>query len=247
MLTRTLIIQMFFVTSAVSAELSTVGSGALEVDVCKINLLKDVVRTFWRDIDGSYFAAIDRVVSRLSLQGEKLVCASNAGIYGKDLRPLGLYIENGRVFRFLNTRKEGYGNFYLQPNGVFWLTEKGAFIGTTDQVQTNWSQLSTQMMFASQSGPILFLEGRINANFTKGSENRLTRNGVCIKSGNEFVLAKSRHPINFYDFSTVLRDEAGCRDGLYLDGSISELFPFGRPIVRADFGPMIGVVQPLSH
>ena len=113
MLTRFLLLLLLLSTHASGAELATLGSGTLAIDVCKINLQKDVVRTFWRDDDGSYFASIDRLAGRLNLKGDKLVCASNAGIYGKDLRPLGLYIENGRVFRFLNTRKEGYGNFYV--------------------------------------------------------------------------------------------------------------------------------------
>jgi uncharacterized protein YigE (DUF2233 family) len=245
--TRTLLLIAALNTSVGAMELLTVGSGTLAVDVCKIALGKDVVRTFWRDADGSYFGSIDRVANRLNQQGEKLACASNAGIYGKDLRPLGLYVEYKRIFRHLNTRKEGYGNFYVQPNGVFWITQTGAHIGTTDEVQSNWDQIVAEIRFAIQSGPILFSANKINPIFTQGSENRLVRNGICVKSDTEFALAKSRYPINFYDFATVLRDEVGCRDGLYLDGSISELFPFEKPLRRADFGPMIGVVQSIGR
>jgi uncharacterized protein YigE (DUF2233 family) len=59
------------------------------------------------------------------------------------------------------------------------------------------------------------------------------------------VLAKSRYPINFYDFASTLRDGLGCQDALYLDGSISELFPLEGG-VGAPLGPMLGVVVPLK-
>ena len=233
-------------TPICAAELSSAGKGSQILDTCKIDLTKDVVRTFWRDADGTPLGAFTRVLNSLNLHGERLVCASNAGIYGKDLLPIGLYVENGKVLRRLNTRKEGFGNFYLQPNGVFWLSDHGASISTTDEVQSHWEQIGPVIQFATQSGPILFLADQINAAFTPGSDNRLVRNAVCLKSSIEVVLAKSRFPINFYDFASVLRDEVGCHDGLYLDGSVSELYPFEGRSIRTEFGPMIGVVEP-SH
>jgi uncharacterized protein YigE (DUF2233 family) len=93
----------------------------------------------------------------------------------------------------------------------------------------------------------LFQRNQINPVFTPGSDNRVVRNGICIKTDSQFVLAKSRYPINFYEFSVALRDEVGCRDGLYLDGSISELYPFEGPLIGIEFGPMIGVVVPITN
>ena len=232
---------------AVAAEVTTVGTGSQVVELCKIDLSRDIVRTFWRDTDGTFFGSIAKVTSRLQQRGERLVCASNAGIFGKDLRPLGLYVENGHTFRRINTRKEGYGNFYLQPNGVFWVTPDGAAIASTDEVQSRLEQIAPQIKFATQSGPILFRANQINPLFLPGSDNRLVRNAICVKSVSQIVLAKSRFPINFYDFSVALRDEVGCQDGLYLDGSISELYPFEGRLLGTQFGPMIGVVVPVTN
>ena len=41
-------------------------------------------------------------------------------MYGEDLKPIGLYVENGRTLRKLN-RRNGPGNFHLKPNGVFFI------------------------------------------------------------------------------------------------------------------------------
>ena len=232
---------------AVAAEVTTVGTGSLIIELCKIDPSKDTVRTFWRDTDGTFFGSIAKVVSRIHQRGERLVCASNAGIFGKDLRPLGLYAENGLVLRRINTRKDGYGNFYLQPNGVFWLTQDGAAIASTDEVQSSFEQIAPQIKFATQSGPILFQADQINPLFAPGSENRVIRNAICVKSTSQIVLAKSRYPINFYEFSVALRDDVGCHDGLFLDGSVSELYPFEGRLIGTEFGPMIGVVVPITN
>ena len=93
-------------TPICAAELSSTGKGTQILDTCKIDLTKDVVRTFWRDADGTPLAGFTRVLNSLNLHGERLVCASNAGIYGKDLLPIGLYVENGKVLRRLNTEKK---------------------------------------------------------------------------------------------------------------------------------------------
>ena len=240
------ILSVFTLQSAAicAAELSSAGKGSQILDTCRISLASDTIRTFWRDADGTPFGTFNRVLNKLSLHGERLVCASNAGIYGKDLAPIGLYVENGKVLRRLNTRKEGFGNFYLQPNGVFWLSDQRASISTTDEVQSRWKQIGPVIKFATQSGPILFLADQINTTFAPGSDNRLVRNAVCLKSSAEIVLAKSRYPINLHEFASVLRDEVGCHDGLYLDGSVSELYPFHGRLIESEFGPMIGVVEP---
>lgn len=226
-----------------AAELTTVGRLSNMVDACKINLKRDVVRTYWRDADGLIFGSMDRLSTALNRTGDKLTCASNAGIFGKDLHPIGLYMEDGQILRRLNTRKDGYGNFYLQPNGVFLISDAGAMILTTDEFQSLDGQSISNIRIATQSGPILMKSNQINPIFTPGSDNRLVRNAVCTSSRDELVLAKSRYPINFFDFANILREDLGCHDGLYLDGTISELFPFEGPLIKTNFGPIIGVIE----
>jgi uncharacterized protein YigE (DUF2233 family) len=59
------------------------------------------------------------------------------------------------------------------------------------------------------------------------------------------VFAISDAPLTFYVFAKFFIDELGCREALYLDGSISSLYApqVGREDDRRDLGPMFGVVR----
>lgn len=228
-----------------AATLASYGQGDQTIDACRLNLTRDSVRMFWRATDGSIFGNFARLNAWLLTRNEHLVCASNAGIYGKDLRPIGLYVEAGKVLHKLNTRKEAYGNFYLQPNGVFLLSEHEATILSTDEIAVELDQRLPFIRYAAQSGPILLRNGEINPSFTQGSDNRVIRNAVCVISSTDIALAKSRAPMNFDDFAMRLRDKLGCRDALYLDGSISQLYPYDNNNFAPSFGAMIGATVPI--
>jgi len=214
------------------------------IDACQLNLAQDNVRMFWREADGSVFGNFGRLAVSLLARNERLVCATNAGIYGTDLRPIGLYVEAGKVLHRLNTRKEAYGNFYLQPNGVFLLTDHEATILSTDEIAVELETRLLPIRYATQSGPILLRNGQINSAFTPGSDNRVVRNAVCVMTAREIALVKSRTPINFHDFARQLRDKLGCRDALYLDGSVSQLYPFDSGNSGPNFAAMIGATVP---
>ena len=229
---------------AAAAELATYGTDGLAIDACRLKLGRDHVRTFWRDPNGLVFGSFDRLSAWLATRGETLVCATNAGIYGEDLRPIGLYVEGGQVGRKLNVRKQAYGNFYLQPNGAFLLSDNEAKILTTDEISADAEKQLSSIRYATQSGPILLRNTEINPLFKPGSENRVVRNAVCVISSTEIVLARSRAPINFHDFAEQLRGKVGCRDALYLDGSISQLYPFGNPTLGPSLAPLSGAPRP---
>ncbi len=236
---------MAFVVSSVSAAtLTSYGHGDQIIDVCQVNLTHDNLRMFWRGDDGAPLANFGRLSEWLVARHEQLVCATNAGIYGTDLRPIGLYIEAGKMLHKLNTRKDAYGNFYLQPNGVFLLSDHEAAILSTDEVASDPDTHLTKIRYATQSGPILLYGGKINALFTQSSENRVVRNAACVISATDIALVRSRSAINFYDFARQLRDKLGCRDALYLDGSVSQLYPYDKGNLGQSFAAMIGVTMP---
>lgn len=229
---------------ASAAIFASYGQTGQMIDACQLNLAQDNVRMFWREADGSVFGNFGRLAVSLLARNERLLCATNAGIYGTDLRPIGLYVEAGRVLHRLNTRKEAYGNFYLQPNGVFLLTDHEATILSTDEIAVEWETRLLSIRYATQSGPILLRNGQINSAFTPGSDNRVVRNAVCVITAREIALVKSRTPINFHDFARQLRDKLGCRDALYLDGSVSQLYPFDKGNSGPNFAAMIGATVP---
>ena len=227
-----------------AATFASYGQADQILDACQLNLAHDNVRMFWREVDGSVFANFGHLGAWLLARNERLICATNAGIYGTDLRPIGLYIEAGKVLHKLNTRKEAYGNFYLQPNGVFLLTDREATILSTDEIDVELETRLPSIRYGTQSGPILLRNGKINPLFTQGSKNRVVRNAVCVITTTDFILVKSRFPINFHDFSQLLRDKLGCRDALYLDGSVSQLYPYDNGNFGPNFAAMIGATVP---
>ena len=157
----------------------------------------------------------------------------------EDRTPLGLYIENKQQVRPLN-KARGSGNFYLQPNGVFYITSdnKAAVCQTKDFTNNG------KVKYATQSGPLLVVDGEINSVFTKGSSNTNIRNGVGVLPNGEVVFAMSKSLINFYDFAKYFQD-MGCKYALYLDGFVSRTYLPEKNWSQTDgdFGVIIGVTK----
>src|ERR1700692_4202755 len=136
-----------------SVELIDYPFGDQRISTCKIDLRRDVIRMFWKDDNKVVLGRFSRLQALLRARGEDIVCATNAGIYEEDHRPLGLYIENGVTRRRLNLRKNAYGNFYLQPNGIFLIRDRQAQIVDTDRFAAEQDALLPGVLFATQSGP----------------------------------------------------------------------------------------------
>lgn len=197
------------------------------------------VRLYYQDERGRRLGSLGRLRSWLAGRGQTLALALNGGMYAPEGRPQGLFVENGRVRVPLDTA-HGAGNFYLQPNGVFYLTtERQAGICATRQFQ-----LVRRVAYATQSGPLLVHEGQCNPLFSASSTNMVVRNGVGIRPDGSVLLAISRNPVNFYKFAHYFRQQ-GCREALYLDGFVSRLYwpAGGWRQLDGDFGVIIGVVQ----
>ena len=153
----------------------------------------------------------------------------------------GLFTENGKTLMPLDTAA-GTGNFYLKPNGVFYLgTDRSAHI-----VPTAAFRPDGRVAYATQSGPMLVLDGQIHPAFRPGSANVQVRNGVGILPDGRVLLAMSRTKISFYDFAQYFR-RAGCRQALYLDGFVSRTYApaAGWTQLDGDFGVIIGVSEPM--
>lgn len=216
------------------------------IHACRIDLRQESVRMFWKDDRGNVFGDFDKLNAWLRSRKETLVCATNGGIYEENLRPLGLYIEEGRLVRRLNLRKHAYGNFYLEPKGIFFIQGLQAQIVDVDTFLGNSAELMTSVGFATQSGPMMLQYGSINPQFSPRSVNQLIRNAVCISSPHEVVFALSSIPVNFYEFSRFLRDKLGCTDALHLDSKVSRLYPVVTPIFTPSIGVIIAVTRPIN-
>ena len=188
------------------------------------------------------FKSIKNLKTWLELKHQRLLFAMNGGMYKRDNSPQGLYIENKRAITPLDTLT-GSGNFYLKPNGVFYLTtDHVAFICVSADFNDNG-----KIKYATQSGPMLVIDGQIHPAFKEGSTNLNIRNGVGILPGNKVLFAMSKKEINFYDLATYFKN-MGCKNALYLDGLVSRTYLPEKHWIQTDgnFGVIIGVTEPIK-
>src|SRR6187401_2041880 len=102
-----------------------------------VDIKKQDLKLYWKDDKQQNFKSILNLKTWLEKNNKKLAFAMNAGMYKEDNSPLGLFIENKKVISPLNT-KSGNGNFYLKPNGVFYITTDNApVICTTKDFNNN--------------------------------------------------------------------------------------------------------------
>ena len=205
--------------------------------VCEARAGEDL-RLFLNDDQGQPyggFAALDR-----ALAPRRLAWAMNAGMYQPDLSPVGLYIEDGVQAHGIVT-SDGPGNFGLLPNGVFCIGARFAVVESRA-----FKADPPDCDDATQSGPMLVIEGDLHPAFKPGSDSLNIRNGVGVSSDGKtawFVLSEQR--VNFDLFARFFRDGLGARDALYFDGSISRLYApeIGRRGGGFPIGPIVGVVE----
>ncbi len=192
------------------------------------------------DDSGQYFENHGRLKQWLARENKKLLFAMNGGMYLPDLSPQGLYIENGIKKKDIDQKRKGYGNFYLSPNGVFYITdERQAFVVTTDNYLGKDNH-----RYATQSGPMLLINGAIHPEFNEGSTNLHIRNGVGVLPDGQVLFAMSKEKINFFDFARFFQ-EHGCQNALYLDGFVSRTYLPGQNWVQEDgrYGIIIAQIE----
>jgi uncharacterized protein YigE (DUF2233 family) len=223
-----------------AVEFSEAFIGGKRVSVARVDVRNEHLRLFLNDDAGRPFSRFERLSAWLKLRDRSLPFAMNAGMYHADSSPVGLFVSEGRQISPLNTTN-GTGNFFLKPNGVFFLSETGARIVESSE----YSRLSDPVILATQSGPLLVHAGKIHPAFNAASESRLIRNGVGVVSQDVVVFAISNDPVNFHEFAALFRDTFRCQNALYLDGVVSSLHSseLKRSDSRADLGPIIGVIE----
>jgi uncharacterized protein YigE (DUF2233 family) len=209
--------------------------------VCSFDPLKSDIRLFLNAPSGEPFASYSAVVGELGKSNLRLAFGMNAGKFHSDSSPVGLYIEKGKALKALNT-ETGDGNFFLKPNGVFFIEESGkAGILETGE----FSKKKLKLKFATQSGPLLLDDGKMNENFTPAATSRKIRNGVGLAANGEIKFVISNDPVTFYEFAGAFRDKFATPFALSLDGSLSSSI-YAPSIERYDLwlpiGPIVGVV-----
>jgi uncharacterized protein YigE (DUF2233 family) len=207
--------------------------------VCEVDLRKTAVRIYWRRPDGAPYGYLQSLPRSLGGKTQELLFATNAGMFDPSYRPVGLYVEQGAELVRANT-KSGYGNFHMKPNGVFFVRGETAGV-----LETNaYLKLRPSVDLATQSGPMLVINGRLHPKFDRASSSLKPRNGVGVRAPNTVVFAISEGEVSFAAFARLFRDRLKCSDALFLDGgSASSLYLPTRGVGGnlLPLGPMLGV------
>lgn len=212
---------------------------SVPMTVCTADPASDDIRLWLRDARGTLYGTFSRLDAALAERGDRLVMAMNGGMYHPDRSPVGHYRDPQGEAQPLVT-SDGPGNFGLLPNGVFCLTGDSAAV-----IQTGaFAAARPDCRFATQSGPMLVIGGRLHPRFLPDSDSRFLRNGVGVTAEGRVVMAISDAPVNFHRFARFFRDGLGASDALYLDGKVSRLYApeLGRFDPGLPIGPILGVV-----
>jgi uncharacterized protein YigE (DUF2233 family) len=203
----------------------------------KVDAKKQEIKLYWKNEKNLHFGSIENLKLWLQENNEELLFAMNGGMYKPDRSPQGLFIENGVTVIPLDITN-GNGNFYLKPNGVFYITTNN----TARVVTTADFRNDGQIKYATQSGPMLLIDGHIHPSFKHGSTNINIRNGVGILPNGNVVFAMSKKEINFFDFAKYF-ESLGCKNALYLDGLVSRTYLPEKNWIQTDgdFGVIIAV------
>jgi uncharacterized protein YigE (DUF2233 family) len=209
--------------------------------VCGFDSWHQEMRLVWKGRDGKALRTFGKLANHLGQDAARLRFAMNGGMYDADGTPIGLYVERGLEGRTLNLG-DGEGNFYLKPNGVFSLGGD-----ETMRIETAQAFAARRSLprFATQSGPMLVIGGKLHPGIAADGPSQNIRNGVGLAGGHLALFVISDEPVSFGRLARFFRDGLKCRDALYLDGAISSLWvpAQGQHVGGDGIGPMIAVLD----
>ncbi|WP_126173479.1 phosphodiester glycosidase family protein [Altericroceibacterium xinjiangense] len=227
-------------TGTSSADAETISSSACEPAVfeqtplthCVADPARHRITTVLAPEEGPPWRSLARYAE--SRDSAPVAFAMNAGMFDEQGQPIGYYVERGERLHTLN-RNEGAGNFHLLPNGVFYGSGSEWHVGTADDFADN---VTTRPEFATQSGPMLVIDGNLHPAIAHDGESLKIRNAVGVDAEGRAHFVISEAPLSFGKLARYYRDVLKTPNALFLDGSVSQLWDAGRG--RIDGGPDLG-------
>ncbi|RWF22644.1 MAG: hypothetical protein EOS64_13570, partial [Mesorhizobium sp.] len=152
--------------------------------VCETDPKHFSIELFWKDEDGKLYQSLHNLRTAQQAAGRTMLFGINAGMYHPNLAPVGLYVEEGRQVTPAKTGS-GSGNFSMQPNGIFYLSGGKAGVRAT----RDFVKRPPRVDYATQSGPMLVIDGKLHPKFQPDSASRKIRNGVGVRADGVAVFA----------------------------------------------------------
>jgi uncharacterized protein YigE (DUF2233 family) len=207
---------------------------------CSYDRSEAKLEVFNLNADGEPYRYLPTLAEDLKTKDQRLLFAMNAGMYDDNQRPIGLYIEDGVQSKRLN-RRNGGGNFHLKPNGVFYVKDGKPAVVETEA----FAKSGVKPDFASQSGPMLVINGKVHPKISPTGTSRKLRNGVGIDDKGKVTFVISENAVTFWEFASLFKDDLAAKNALFFDGTVSSLY--APEINRNDgflpLGPMVGAIE----
>lgn len=186
------------------------------------------IKIYWKDSKGIPYMTFERLLK----SNKNIELITGIGKFSGAFSSMGLYIENGQLLHPIKAVQNTKVNMEIQPSGVFQINASGASIEPLQAKRTYKNAIG-----AIQSGPMLLIDGRINAALPK--RIKTLRNGVGIKKDGK---------VYFACFEASMREFAehflnqGCQSALYLESDHPDIWYNGNSRNKFNrFGPMIVV------
>jgi uncharacterized protein YigE (DUF2233 family) len=209
--------------------------------ICEVDLPRHTLRLYWNRSDGTPYSYLSDLPRNLEGGAGRLLFATNAGMFDSKLKPVGLYVEHGRELVHVNI-KSARGNFHMKPNGIFYISGGNAAVAETQA----FLKQRPQADLATQSGPMLVMNGRLHPRFNRASTSLKLRSGVGVRADGKVIFAISQEAVSFESFARLFRDGQQCPNALFLDGGSASSF-YAPTLTRFSnvlpIGPMLAVFE----
>jgi uncharacterized protein YigE (DUF2233 family) len=209
---------------------------AVSYIVCEVDPARYDIGLYLRDATGKPYEHLEKVGA-----AHPFLFAMNAGMYHEDFSPVGLFVADGKETAPLN-QGDSPGNFFMKPNGVFYVDQAGN-AGVMETAAYAASGIAPRI--ATQSGPMLVIDGEIHPKFEPNGESRFIRNGVGVRDPHTVYFVISRTSVSLGSFARLFRDELRCPNALFFDGAVSALHDGKAYVIGGEHpaGPIVAVSE----
>ena len=212
--------------------------------VCTFDAQREELRIAWRGAGGTALRGFAALAGELGDDARRVRFAMNAGMYDGEGGPVGLLVDNGAMLHALEAG-DGTGNFYLKPNGVFSVDRDGHVrVETSEAHAARHGQ--AEVVWATQSGPMLVIDGALHPAIAADGVSRKLRNGVGARDAHTALFVISDTEGSLGRLARLFRDELRCANALFLDGTVSSAWipSAGRRDAIHQLGPIAVVLGP---